>query len=121
MAEETECGVRPTPSPVSLGSPPSPPRGRGDCQELGWAGSALSWPVTPASSRQWSRQDGGAATKLGQHRWAGHLAESAFPSEEAANGGSNRLMVPVEFEAPVQSPDQIHGVGAFKGFLDEVV
>jgi 2-oxoglutarate ferredoxin oxidoreductase subunit alpha len=30
-------------------------------------------------------------------------------------------MVPVEFEAPVQSPDQIHGVGAFKGFLDEDV
>jgi hypothetical protein len=31
------------------------------------SGSVLIWRVTPASSRQWSRQDGGATTKLGQH------------------------------------------------------
>ncbi|MGD0127028.1 MAG: hypothetical protein ABSF46_16845 [Terriglobia bacterium] len=28
---------------------------------------ALIWPVTPASSRQWSRQDVCATAKLGQH------------------------------------------------------
>jgi hypothetical protein len=31
-------------------------------------GCVLIWPVTLASSRQWSRQDGGATTKLGQYR-----------------------------------------------------
>jgi hypothetical protein len=34
-----------------------------------WRGSGvvLIWAVTPASSRRWSRQDGGATPKLGQH------------------------------------------------------
>ena len=39
-------------------------------------GSVLIWPVTPASSRQWSRQDGGATTKLGDQRLSATVAAS---------------------------------------------
>ena len=30
--------------------------------------SVLVWPLTPASSRPWSRQDGGATTKSGKRQ-----------------------------------------------------
>ena len=37
-------------------------RGNVELTRCGLVGSVLIWPVAPASSRHWSRQDGGATT-----------------------------------------------------------
>jgi hypothetical protein len=41
--------------------------GQGELPTISPLGIVLIWAVTPASSRHWSRQDGGATPKLGQH------------------------------------------------------